>query len=74
MEEQPNFETDGNESQQLANILRGFGEEHGFDDETCEEIAVMPFEEAFETTYGYLSQSGLDPHEVLTNFMQEPEE
>jgi hypothetical protein len=34
----------------------------------------MPFPEAFETAYGYLAQAGLDPDEVLAQFMQETEE
>ena len=77
MEDQNGFES-GVESEDLggeiADVLRTYGEEHGFDAETCEEIAAMPFPEAFETAYGYLAQAGLDPDEVLSRFMQEPEE
>lgn len=71
MEEQapPEIEKPG---QELADILSSYGEEHGFDAQTCEEVADMEFEEAFETSYGYLSQAGLDPDEVLASFMEEP--
>jgi len=34
----------------------------------------VPFEEAFETAFGYLTQAGLDADEVLAPFMEEPEE
>ncbi len=74
MEEQPNFESESGTSHEIANILRGFGEEHGFDDETCEEVASQPFSEAFESAYGYLTQAGLDADEVLSHFMEEPQE
>lgn len=60
-------------SQEIAGILRGFGEDYGFDPETVEEIAEQSFEEAFETAYGYLTQAGLDADEVLGSFMEQPE-
>lgn len=72
MEEQPDSEK--NPGREIADILTAYGEEHGFDPETCEEIASLPFPEAFETAYGYLTQAGLDPDEVLASFMQEPQE
>ena len=72
MEHEPGFESEENLGNEIANILRGYGEEHGFDSETCDEIAVMPFPDAFETAYGYLAQAGLDPDVVLASFMQEP--
>ncbi len=65
----PEIEASG---QELADILSGYGEEHGFDAQTCEEIAAMPFDEAFEAAYSYLSQAGLDPDEILATFMEEP--
>jgi hypothetical protein len=61
-------------SQKIAGILREFGEELGFDSETCDEIAVMPFDEAFETAYGYVTQADLDADEVLADFIEEPKE
>ena len=64
------------QSIEIANILRDldkkFDGELGFDQETCEEIADAPFEEAFETAYSYLVQAGLDPEEVLSDFLEEP--
>lgn len=59
-----------NTSQEIGSSLRALGEEHGFDKETCDEIAELPFDEAFETAYGYLVQAGLDPDEVLADFME----
>jgi hypothetical protein len=57
-------------SQNIAEILREFGEELNFDSETCDEIAAMPFEEAFEATYSYLTQAGLNDDVVLADFME----
>ncbi len=75
MEDEPSLESlEKSESQEIADILQSFGAEHGFDDETCQEIAVMDFPEAFETAYGYLTQAGLDPDEVLALYMEEPVE
>lgn len=73
MEQEPGFEAK-NESREIADILRGYGEEHGLDAETCDEVASLPFSEAFETAYGYLAQAGLDPDEVLASFMEETKE
>lgn len=73
MEEHPSQESE-NSSQGIADVLSRYGEEHGFDPETCEEVAALPFEEAFSTAYGYLAQAGLDPEEVLANFMEVPAE
>ncbi|HLG91328.1 MAG TPA: hypothetical protein VI336_04190 [Candidatus Saccharimonadales bacterium] len=72
MEQEPSQEAESN-SREIADLVKEFGEEFGFDEETCEEIAAMPFEDAFETTYGYLTQAGLDPDEVLAPFIEEPE-
>ena len=75
MEEQPGLESEPEVlGSEIAEILKPYGEKHGFDLETCDEIAALPFEEAFETAYGYLVQTGLDPDEILAEFMQEPEE
>ena len=71
MEQEPNQEELG---QELADVLRSYGEERGFDEETCQEVADMPFGEAFEVAYGYLTQAGLDPDEILAPFMEQPEE
>ncbi len=60
---------------EIADLLSSrYGEEHGFDPETCAEISAMTFDEAFETAYGYLAQAGLDPDEALAKFMEEPQE
>jgi hypothetical protein len=55
----------------LADVLRQFGDEHGFDPETCDEIEAMPFEEAFEIAYGYLAQAGVDSDEALGIFLED---
>jgi hypothetical protein len=68
-------EAEQSPSKEIADLLSSrYGEEHGFDPETCEEIAAMPFEEAFETAYGYLAQAGVDPDEALSDFTEEPTE
>ena len=61
-------------SGKIAETLGYFGEDFGFDEETCAEIAEMPFEEAFETAYGYLAQAGIDPEEALCDFMEASEQ
>jgi hypothetical protein len=61
-------------SQEIADTLAGtYGEEAGFDEETLEEIATQPFEEAFETAYSYLTQAGLDADIVLAPWMEQTE-
>ncbi len=72
MENEPNFEQDQGLGGEIADVLRGYGDEHGFDSETCDEIAAMVFPDAFETAYDYLTRAGLDPDEVLTKFMEPP--
>lgn len=72
MEHEPTLER--SPSQEIADKLRGIGEEAGFDPETCDEVSEMDFPDAFETAFGYLAQAGLDPEEVLAEFMEEPEE
>jgi hypothetical protein len=67
-------EDDTTTSHKIAEILRGLGEEYGFDYETCDEIVAMPFEVAFETAYSYLTQAGLDADEILADFVEETEE
>ena len=57
-----------------GDTLRALGEEHGFDKETCDEIAELPFDEAFETAYGYLVQAGFDPDEILADFIEPADE
>ena len=58
------------QSKRIAETLRALGEDFGFDSETCDEIAKMPLEDALETAYGYLVQAGLDPEEILSDFME----
>lgn len=54
---------------EIADVLASF-EDDGLDPETWAEIAVLPFDEAFETTYGYLMQAGLDADDILAPFME----
>ncbi len=63
-----------NTSQEIGDTLRALGEEHGFDKETCDEIAELPFDEAFETAYGYLVQAGFDTDEILADFIEPADE
>ncbi len=72
MEDQPSPEAEKS-GQEIADVLSKYGEEHGFDPETCEEVATLPFDEAFEAAYGYLTQAGLDPETILSTFMEPPE-
>jgi len=58
------------QSGKITETLGYFGEDFGFDEETCTEIAEMPFEEAFETAYSYLVQAEIDPEEALCDFME----
>jgi len=78
MSEFLNYNPENNEtlnpSQEIANKLRDIGEEFGFDEETCDEIAEMEFEDALEAAYGYLMQAGLDADEILSEFMYESEQ
>ncbi len=55
-------------SADIAEVLSLLGEDFGFDEETCAEVASMSFDDAFETAYGYLTQAGLDPDETLSTF------
>ena len=71
MEQEPGQEVES-DSRKIADLVKEFGEVFGFDEETCEEIAAMPFEDSFETAYSYLTQAGLDPDEVLAPFIEEP--
>ena len=52
-------------------MLRDIGEEAGFDEETCAEIASSSLEEAFEIAYGYLTQAGFDADGVLAPWMEQ---
>lgn len=67
-------EIEDQDGKAIADRLKSFGDESGFDQQTCDEIAEMPFFDAFETAYSYLTQAGLDADEVLAEFMQEPQE
>ncbi len=55
-------------SQEIADILSGIGEEHGFDLETVAEIAAAPFEEALEMAYSYLIQADLNADVLLAAY------
>ncbi len=55
---------------EIADALTPF-EDDGLDPETRAEIAVLPFDEAFETAYGYLMQASLDADETLAPFSEE---
>lgn len=57
-------------SSEIADALAPF-EDDGLDIETRVEIALMPFDEAFEAAYGCLMQAGLDADEILASFMEE---
>lgn len=69
---------EGNEilfqSKKIAETLKALGEDYGFDNETCDEIAEIPFEDAVEAAYGYIVQAGLDPEAVLADFIEAPEQ
>lgn len=54
---------------EIADVLAPFGD-YGLDPETRAEIAVLPFDEAFETAYSYLMQAGLDADEILAPFTE----
>ena len=54
---------------EIADALASF-ETDGLDPETRAEIAVLPFDEAFEAAYSYLTQAGLDADEILAPFME----
>lgn len=74
MEQEPNVEAGPEpESKEIADILRGYGEEHGFDEETCQEVEALSFVEAYEAAYGYLTQAGLDADEILAVLIEQPE-
>ena len=60
-------------SAEIASVLARFGEEHGFDAQTLQDIKTLSFEEAFEAGYSFLIQLGLDADEILVDFL-EPEE
>jgi len=62
------------QSKKIAETLESLGEDFGFDKDTCDEIAEMSFDDAFETSYSYLVQAGLDPEEVLADFMEASEQ
>ena len=48
-------------------------DDYGLDPETRTEIAAMPFDEAFETAYGYLMQAGINADEALAQFIEQLE-
>lgn len=56
---------------EIARILAELGDEFGFDYETIVQIADEPYEQAFETAYRYLVQTGLDADEVLRAFVEQ---
>lgn len=62
-------DTESHSSKEIAESLALY-EDYSLDPETCSEIAAMPFDNAFETAYGYLVQAGLDADEILVQFIQ----
>lgn len=62
-------DTEPQSGKEIAESLAQY-DDYGLDLETRTEIAAMPFDEAFETAYGYLVQAGLDADEILIQFMQ----
>ena len=54
-------------SVELARVLHS----HGFDEETIAEIAIEPYDQAFEMAYGYITQAGLDADQILSVFMKD---
>jgi hypothetical protein len=59
-----------NLSFEIAKILGELGSDYGFDPETVQEVARLPFDEAYETAYGYLLQAGLDADDILAQFTE----
>lgn len=57
-------------SLEMVTVLSELGKDHGFDDGTLEDIKSLPFEEAFETAYGCLTQAGLNADEILAQFLE----
>lgn len=67
LEKQPE---DKPSSEKIANTLLALGEDYGFDKETCQEVAELSTEEAFEAAYGMILQAGLDPDEILQDYIK----
>ncbi len=57
-------------SLEIVTVLGELYAEHGFDDKTLEDIKSLPFAEALETAYGYLTQAGLNADEILAQFIE----
>jgi hypothetical protein len=69
-EQQPSFEKEPlpTTGRECAKILTTFGEDYGFDAQTYQEIADLPFAEALSDAYGMLMQAGLDANELLAKY------
>jgi hypothetical protein len=59
-------------SQELADRLRGQGPD--FDEQTVVDIASMPFAEAFEVAFSYVTQAGMDAEKLLAAWLEPQEE
>ncbi len=70
-EQLPSNPEDFEISQDIAEICASLGEEFGFDSETLIEISSLPFEQAFEAAYSYLTQAGLNADEVLSSWLED---
>jgi hypothetical protein len=54
---------------EIARTLSTIGDDFGLDEETIAEMAATPYDQAFETAYGYLIQEGLDADVILSAFI-----
>jgi len=60
-------------SKEIADILRTYGDDYGFDEETCQEVAELPYGDAVELSYNLLTQIGFDAHTILFKYFDELE-
>lgn len=58
-------------SVELARVLHTLGQDYGFDNETVAEVAIVPYEQAFEMSYSYITQAGLDADQILSVFVKD---
>ena len=54
-------------SQEISALLR----QQGFDEQTCQELADEPFEQAFQDAYGLLTQLGQDADELMSPWTEQ---
>lgn len=55
-------------SEALSDVLKTFGDDYGFDEETCEKVAAMAYPQALEVAEGLLAHANLNPDELLAPF------